>query len=75
MLAAFAAAALGRRRDVIFPIGRRVLLFTELTVSSSSAAPGRLLRHLEEPGASRIVAWSRSSAAACHSGTYGRNPA
>ncbi len=58
---AFAAAALGRRRDVIFPIGRRVLLFTELTVSSSSAAPGRLLRHLEEPGASRILAWSRSS--------------
>ena len=26
---AFAAAALGRRREVIFPIGRRVLLFTE----------------------------------------------
>lgn len=58
---AFAAAALGRRRDVIFPIGRRVLLFTELTVSSSSAAPGRSLRDLEEPGASRILAWSRSS--------------
>ena len=58
---AFAAVALGRRQDVIFPVGRRVLLFTELTVSASSAAPGRSLRQLEEPGASRILAWSRSS--------------
>ena len=58
---AFASAALGRRQDVIFPIGRRVLLFTELTVSARSAAPGRSLRQLEEPGASRILAWSRSS--------------
>jgi Trk K+ transport system NAD-binding subunit len=58
---AFAAVALGRRRDVIFPVGRRVLLFTELTVSASSAAPGRSLRQLEEPGASRILAWSRPS--------------
>jgi Trk K+ transport system NAD-binding subunit len=57
---AFAAVALGRRQDVIFPVGRRVLLFTELTVSASSAAPGRSLRQLEEPGASRILAWSRS---------------
>jgi len=58
---AFAAVALGRRQDVIFPVGRRVLLFTEFTVSASSAAPGRSLRQLEEPGASRILAWSRSS--------------
>ena len=58
---AFAAVALGRRQDVIFPVGRRVLLFTELTVSASSAAPGRSLRQLEEPGASRILAWNRSS--------------
>ena len=35
-------------------------LVTELTVSASSAAPGRSLRQLEEPGASRILAWSRS---------------
>ena len=60
---AFAAVALGRRQDVIFPVGRRVLLFTELTVSASSAAPGRSLRQLEEPGASRILAWSRSPGA------------
>ncbi len=58
---AFAAAALGRRREVIFPIGRRVLLFTEIVVNPSSAAPGRMLRELEEPGASRILAWARST--------------
>ena len=46
---AFAAVALGRQQDVIFPVGRRVLLFTELTVSASSAAPGRSLRQLKEP--------------------------
>ena len=45
---AFAAAALGRRREVIFPIGRRVLLFTEITVSGRSTAPGTLISKLEE---------------------------
>jgi Trk K+ transport system NAD-binding subunit len=55
---AFAAAALGRRREVIFPIGRRVLLFTEITVSSRSTAPGTLISKLEESGASRILAWA-----------------
>ena len=35
---AFAAAALGRRREVIFPIGRRVLLFTEITAQPGSTA-------------------------------------
>ncbi|HEY5821760.1 MAG TPA: NAD-binding protein [Propionibacteriaceae bacterium] len=55
---AFAAAALGRRREVIFPIGRRVLLFTEITVNPSSAAPGKMIRELEEDGASKILAWA-----------------
>ena len=55
---AFAAAALGRRREVIFPIGRRVLLFTEITVSGRSTAPGTLISKLEESGASRILAWA-----------------
>ena len=44
---AFAAAALGRRREVIFPIGRRVLLFTEITVNSRSTAPGTLISKLQ----------------------------
>lgn len=53
---AFAAAALGRRREVIFPIGRRVLLFTEVTVNPASAAPGRLLSALQEEGSARLLA-------------------
>lgn len=53
---AFAAAALGRRREVIFPVGRRVLLFTELTVHPGSTAPGRLLSSLAEQGTSRLLA-------------------
>lgn len=58
---AFAAAALGRRREVIFPIGRRVLLFTELMINQSSAAPGKTIAELEQPGASKILAWSRGT--------------
>ncbi|HSU37118.1 MAG TPA: hypothetical protein VLJ88_15780 [Propionibacteriaceae bacterium] len=60
MLAApgFAAAALGRRREVIFPIGCRMLLFPEITVNSRSTAPGTLISKLEESGASRIRAWA-----------------
>jgi len=57
---AFAAAALGRRKEVIFPVGRRVLLFTEVTVSAESAAPGRWLSAIEEPGACRILALART---------------
>ena len=53
---AFAAAALGRRREVIFPIGRRVLLFTEITVSASRRRRAQQL--VEESGASRILAWA-----------------
>ncbi|MBP2415609.1 NAD-binding protein [Microlunatus capsulatus] len=53
---AFAAAALGRRREVIFPVGRRVLLFTEVTVHAGSAAPGRSLCSLAEEGVSRLLA-------------------
>ncbi len=55
---AFAAAALGRRREVIFPVGRRVLLFTEITVQPGSAAPGRRLRTLVERGACTVLAYA-----------------
>lgn len=55
---AFAAAALGRRREVIFPIGRRVLLFTEVTVAADSAAPGTALSTLADPGSCLLLAWS-----------------
>lgn len=58
---AFAAAALGRRREVIFPVGRRVLLFTEVTVSTASTAPGRMLSELEQPGTCRVLAYSTGS--------------
>ena len=61
---AFAAAAVGRRREVIFPVGRRVLLFTEVTVSGSSAAPGRVLRELNEVGACRVLAVARTAGGA-----------
>ena len=55
---AFAAAALGRRREVIFPVGRRVLLFTELTVGAGSAAVGQQVSGLADAGTSRILAWA-----------------
>ena len=58
---AFAAAALGRRREVIFPIGRRVLLFTELTAQPGSAAVGKSVAGLAEPGTSKVLAWAPSS--------------
>jgi Trk K+ transport system NAD-binding subunit len=57
---AFAAAALGRRWEVIFPVGRRVLLFTEITVNPGSAAAGRRMDSLQEAGSLRILAWSSS---------------
>jgi Trk K+ transport system NAD-binding subunit len=57
---AFAAAALGRRREVIFPIGRRVLLFTELTAQPGSDAVGQAVSRLAETGASRVLAWAAS---------------
>ncbi|HWJ52942.1 MAG TPA: NAD-binding protein [Propionibacteriaceae bacterium] len=57
---AFAAAALGRRREVIFPIGRRVLLFTELTAQPGSGAVGQSVARLAETGASRVLAWAPS---------------
>ncbi len=57
---AFAAAALGRRREVIFPIGRRVLLFTELTAQPGSDAVGQSVSRLAETGASLVLAWAAS---------------
>jgi Trk K+ transport system NAD-binding subunit len=58
---AFAAAALGRRSEVIFPVGRRVVLFTELTVGSGSAAVGQPLAGLAAAGASRVLARASAS--------------
>jgi Trk K+ transport system NAD-binding subunit len=55
---AFAAAALGQRRDVIFPVGRRVVLFTEVTVGAGSAAVGRAVSELAEPRKTRLLAWA-----------------
>lgn len=55
---AFAAAALGRRSEVIFPVGRRVLLFTEVTVRPGSRAPGRRLTGLSESGACTVLAYA-----------------
>jgi len=60
---AFASAALGRHREVIFPVGRRVLLFTEIMIDPSSSARGRTISDLEQPGASKILAWSRGGQA------------
>ena len=60
---AFAAAALGRRQEVIFPVGRRVLLFTEITVNPGSVAAGRRLDSLAEAGSLRILAWAPAGGA------------
>lgn len=53
---AFAAAALARRTEIIFPVGRRVVLFSELTVPAGSALIGRRLRSLDESGAMQVLA-------------------
>ena len=66
---AFAAAALGRRSEVIFPIGRRVVLFTELTAEPGSHAVGQSVTGLAERGASRVLAWAASG------GTWSWRPA
>ena len=46
--------------DLASRVDRRLQLGATRSVSML-AAPGRSLRQLEEPGASRILAWSRSS--------------
>lgn len=55
---AFAAAAVGRRREVIFPVGRRVLLFTEITAHAGSAAVGQPVFGMTETGTSKVLAWA-----------------
>lgn len=55
---AFAAAALGRPPEVIFPVGRRVLLFAEITVGTGSAALGQPALGLTEAGTSKVLAWA-----------------
>ncbi|MDN5725966.1 MAG: NAD-binding protein [Propionibacteriales bacterium] len=65
MLAAptFAAAALGRREEVVFPVGRRVLLFTEVVVPPNSPAIGQHLSRLAEGGLSTTLAVRADGAA------------
>lgn len=53
---AFAAAALGRRQEVIFPVGRRVVLFTEVQVHPGSAVIGQLVADLHRAGSVRVLA-------------------
>lgn len=53
---AFAAAALGRRKEFIFPIGRRVLLFTEVVVQPASQAPGTTVADLHQEGSLKVLA-------------------
>ena len=55
---AFAAAALARRSEVIFPVGRRVVLFTEVSVPARSAVIGRRWRQLAEAGACLVLAYA-----------------
>ncbi|MFC7625838.1 NAD-binding protein [Microlunatus sp. GCM10028923] len=59
---AFASAALGRRREIIYPVGRRVLLFTEVTVQPGSAAPGQRLRSLGAHGECTVLAFAPAGA-------------
>lgn len=57
---AFAAAALGRRREVVFSVGRRVLIFTELMIKDGSrAAAGVEWRSLAAPRQVRVLAVRR----------------
>jgi len=53
---AFAAAALGRRREVIFPVGRRVVLFTEVPVMPGSAALRGTADRLNATGRAKVLA-------------------
>ncbi|HLT60329.1 MAG TPA: NAD-binding protein [Microlunatus sp.] len=60
---AFAAAVLGQRREVIYPIGRRVLLFTEVVVQRGSRAPGSRLRELSSRGECTVLAFAPAGGA------------
>ncbi|GAB3704248.1 potassium channel family protein [Mariniluteicoccus flavus] len=54
---AFAAAAMGRRKEVVFSVGRRVLIFTELSIKEGSlAADGVDHRALARAGEVRVLA-------------------
>ncbi|MGD7706892.1 NAD-binding protein [Microlunatus sp. Y2014] len=53
---AFAAAAGGRPKEMTFPVGRRVLSFTELEVPADSPAVGLQLRELAVPGQLTVLA-------------------
>ncbi|SDE20476.1 NAD(P)-binding protein [Auraticoccus monumenti] len=55
---AFAAATLGRHSETIFPVGRRVLIFTELTITDElgGTLPPSVV---ERPGLVRLLAVQR----------------
>lgn len=60
---AFAGAAMGRRKEVVHPVGRRVLIFTELEIKPGSpAAAGVRPEQLSEPGARKLLAVRRAGA-------------
>lgn len=60
---AFAAAALGRRTEVIYSVGRRVVIFTELQIRAGSIAEdGVLPTQLDSPGNVRLLAVQRRGA-------------
>ena len=57
---AFAAAALGRRTEVVYSVGRRVIIFTELQIRpGSTAEDGIDVAELDVPGSVRLLAVQR----------------
>lgn len=57
LVAPAVAAAVGdKRRQVLVPAGRRVLLLTEVVVEAGSVAEGRSLGQLNEAGGLRVLA-------------------
>ncbi|MFD7157604.1 NAD-binding protein [Kribbella sp. NPDC059898] len=57
LVAPAVAAAVGdKRRQVLVPAGRRVLLLTEVVVEGGSVADGRTLGQLNEAGGLRVLA-------------------
>jgi Trk K+ transport system NAD-binding subunit len=51
----FAAALMGREVVAVVPVGRRVLLVADVPVSAGSAANGRPVEDVDEPGEIRVL--------------------
>ncbi|WP_288797468.1 NAD-binding protein [Arsenicicoccus cauae] len=60
---AFVAAALGRPRSTIVPVGRRVVLLTELQVEPDAGLVGMLPSQLSQAGQVRLLAVRRADGA------------